>query len=192
MIEINLNPNTGKKKKASPGKSLDLGALAGGFSGKLRDKFLIGTIVSVVAGGAALGLLYTTQTARAAELTERRENAVKDSTRYATLLKDRHRAESVRDTLLREVNVIRTLDDDRFIWPHVLDEVSRALPQYTWLTNLTFTGSPQGSNNVVAAPKGDTAAKGKNLQQLCRPTNLQRFQHDPIHQSKDRSVRPDS
>ena len=163
MIEINLNPNAGKKKKkAAAAKSLDLGALTGGFSGKLRDKFLIGTIVSVVSGGAALGVLYTTQTARAAELTERRERAVKDSTRFATFLKDRYRAESVRDTLLREVNVIRSLDDDRFIWPHVMDEVSRALPQYTWLTNLTFTGSPQGSNNVVAAPKGDSAAKAKN------------------------------
>ena len=162
MIEINLNPAAGKKKKASAGKSLDLGALAGGFSGKLRDKFLIGTIVAVVTGGAALGVLYTTQTARAEELTDRRERAVKDSTRYATFLKDRYRAESVRDTLLREVNVIRSLDDDRFIWPHVLDEVSRALPQYTWLMNLSFTGAPQGSSNVVIAPKADSAAKGKN------------------------------
>ena len=162
MIEINLNPAAGKKKKASAGKSLNIGALAGGFSGKLRDKFLIGTIVAVVSGGAALGVLYTTQTARAESLTDRRERAVKDSTRYATFLKDRYRAESVRDTLLREVNVIRSLDDDRFIWPHVLDEVSRALPQYTWLTNLTFTGAPQGSSNVVVAPKPDSLAKGKN------------------------------
>jgi len=45
----------------------------------------------------------------------------------------------------------------------VLDEVSRALPQYTWLTNLTFTGTPQGGNNVVAAPKTapDTGKKAR-------------------------------
>jgi len=154
MIEINLNPNAGKKK--SPRRqSVDFGALAGGVSGKLRDKFLLGTIVAVVASGGAAGFMYTSQTARAADLSDHKDRAIKDSTRYATFLKDRNRAQSVRDTLLREVNVIKSLDDDRFIWPHVLDEVSRALPQYTWITNLTFTGSPQGSNNVVVAPKVD-------------------------------------
>jgi Tfp pilus assembly protein PilN len=60
------------------------------------------------------------------------------------------------------VNIIRSLDDDRFVWPHVLDEVSRALPQYTWLTTLAFTGSPQGSSNVVIAPKDSGAAKSKS------------------------------
>ena len=165
MIEINLNPNAGKKKSTRT-KSVDFGALAGGVSSKLRDKFLIGTAVAVIAAGGAAGFLYTTQTARAADLTDRKDRAVKDSIRYATFLKDRHRAQSVRDTLLREVNIIKSLDDDRFIWPHVLDEVSRALPQYTWITNLTFTGSPQGTNNVVVTPKTDKVEKGKEPKRL--------------------------
>jgi Tfp pilus assembly protein PilN len=162
MIEINLLPSAGKKK-ATRRKAVDFGSLASGLSGRFRDKFLIGTVLAVVAGGGAIGGLYTTQVARDAELADRRDRAVRDSTRYATFLKDRYRAEAIRDTLLREVNIIRSLDDDRFVWPHVLDEVSRALPQYTWLTTLAFTGSPQGSNNVVIAPKVDEAAsKGKN------------------------------
>jgi Tfp pilus assembly protein PilN len=42
-----------------------------------------------------------------------------------------------------------------------MDEISRALPQYTWLTTVTFTGVPQGQNNVVVTPKTpkDTATK---------------------------------
>jgi Tfp pilus assembly protein PilN len=162
MIEINLNPVAGKKK--SPRRqSVDFSAFAGGLSGKLRDKFLIGAVVAVVAAGGAAAFMYTSQEARASELTDRKDRAVKDSTRYAIFLKDRLRAQSVRDTLLREVNIIKSLDDDRFIWPHVLDEVSRALPQYTWITNLTFTGSPQGTNNVVVTPKAadDKNAKSK-------------------------------
>jgi len=165
MIEINLNPNAGKKKSARR-QSVDFGALAGGVTGRLRDKFLIGAVLAVIAAGGAAGFLYTSQTARAADLTDRKDRAVKDSIRYANFLKDRHRAQSVRDTLLREVNVIKSLDDDRFIWPHVLDEVSRALPQYTWITNLTFTGSPQGANNVVVTPKADKADKGKEPKRL--------------------------
>jgi Tfp pilus assembly protein PilN len=167
MIEINLNPNAGKKKSARK-QSVDFSALAGGVSGRLRDKYLIATVVAVVASGGATAFMYTSQEARAAELADRKDRAVKDSTRYAIFLKDRLRAQSVRDTLLREVNVIKSLDDDRFIWPHVLDEVSRALPQYTWLTNVTFTGSPQGSNNVVVTPKtaDDKNAKNKAPKRL--------------------------
>jgi Tfp pilus assembly protein PilN len=163
MIEINLLPSAGKKKKTTR-KSVDLGAIAAGASSRFRDKFLIGTVLAVVGGAATGAGLYTQQMARESELTERKDRAVRDSTRYATFLKDRYRAEAIRDTLLREVNIIRSLDDDRFVWPHVLDEVSRALPQYTWLTTLAFTGAPQGSNNVVIAPKEDpaTAAKSKN------------------------------
>ena len=52
MLEINLNPSA-RKKKSSRRQSVDLGALTGGVTGKLRDKFLIGTFfVVVVAGGA--------------------------------------------------------------------------------------------------------------------------------------------
>jgi len=163
MIEINLLPSAGKKK-ATRRKSVDFSAIAAGASGKFRDKFLIGSVIAVVAGIGTGAGLYAQQMPRESELTERKDRAVRDSTRYATFLKDRYRAEAVRDTLLREVNIIRSLDDDRFVWPHVLDEVSRALPQYTWLTTLAFTGAPQGSNNVVIAPKEDpaTAAKSKN------------------------------
>jgi Tfp pilus assembly protein PilN len=161
MIEINLTPGAGKKKSARR-QSIDFSALASGLTSRFRDKFLIASVVSVVVGGGAVAGLYTTQTARDAALTDRREKAVHDSTRYAAFLKDRYRAEAARDTLLRQVNIIRSLDDDRFVWPHVLDEVSRALPQYTWLTMVAFTGAPQGSNNVVAAPKADDAAKNKN------------------------------
>ena len=160
MIEINLLPSAGKKKATSR-KAVDFGAVAAGFSSRFRDKFLIGTMFAVISGGGTVAYLYTSQTARDADLTERRERAVRDSTRYATFLKDRYRAEAIRDTLLREVNIIRSLDDDRFVWPHVLDEVSRALPQYTWLTTLAFTGAPQGSNNVVIAPKDDPAVAAK-------------------------------
>ena len=55
-------------------------------------------------------------------------------TRYAAALKERQRADARRDTLLRRMNLIRAIDEDRFIWPHVLDEVSKALPPYTWLS----------------------------------------------------------
>jgi Tfp pilus assembly protein PilN len=120
-------------------------------------------LIALGASGAAIGLLFTTQTARESSLTERRDTALRDSTRYAKFLKERYRAEAVRDSLLRQVNLIQNLDEDRYVWPHVLDEVSRALPQYTWLTSIAFSGTPQGSANVVVTPKtaADTSAAAK-------------------------------
>ena len=170
MIEINLIPVAGKKKFRSGGAgSLDraaratavsLVAMVSGVSGHARDRFLIGAVVALVVSVSTVGLLHVRQAERGRTLTERHDIALADSTRYANILEERHRAESTRDSLLRQVNLIMTLDEDRYVWPHVMEEVSRALPQYTWITTLTFTGAPQGgSNNVVGAPKVDTAAK---------------------------------
>jgi Tfp pilus assembly protein PilN len=39
-----------------------------------------------------------------------------------------------------------------------MDEVSKALPPYTWLTVMNVTGTPQGSVNVAATAKPAEAA----------------------------------
>ncbi|MEP6494113.1 MAG: PilN domain-containing protein [bacterium] len=166
MIEINLLPGAGKKKAARR-QAVDFGAMAAGVSGRMRDKFLIAAVLGVIVGAGAVGGLYVLQGRKDTALAARKEKSVADSTRYATFLKDRYQSEAARDTLLRQVNIIKSLDEDRFVWPHIMDEVSRALPQYTWLTAVGFTGTPQGGSNVVIAPKtsADTsaAAKKRNL-----------------------------
>jgi len=161
MIEINLLPGA-TKKKASSRQAIDVAALTAGLRDRVKDRVLIGSVAAVIVAIAAGAYLYLSQTTREADLTARHEKALADSTRYANFLKDRYRAESMRDSLLRQVNIIHSLDEDRFIWPHVMDEVSRALPQYTWITLLGFVGAPQGQNAVVVTPKVDTTkTKGR-------------------------------
>lgn len=161
MIEINLLPGSGKKKAARR-QGVDFGAMAAKVSGRVRDKFMIGAVVAVIGSAGAVGLLYFMQSTKESELTEQVDQAVHDSTRYALVLRDRYHSEATRDSLLRQVNLIKSLDEDRFIWAHVLDEVSRALPQYTWLSILGYTGQPAGANNVVAPPKdADKKKDGK-------------------------------
>ncbi len=162
MIEINLLPGSGNKK-ASRRQAVDFGALTAGLSGRFKDKFLVAAIVGVVVALGAVGYLYESQQRLASSLDDRVTTAVSDSTRYANFLKARYKAQAVRDTLLRQVNIIRSIDQDRYVWPHIMDEVSRALPQYTWLTVMSYAGTPQGSTNVVALPKSptDTSAKAK-------------------------------
>jgi len=172
MIEINLLPGSGKKKKSGrsggggAARKINFGALLSGITQKIRDPWLISAVASVVLSVAVVGSAYLYQEQRLSSLSQAETAALADSTRYAAALKERQRADARRDTLLRRMNLIRAIDEDRFIWPHVLDEVSKALPPYTWLSSLAFMGTPQGSVNVAAgakpeAPTGDDKGKKK-------------------------------
>jgi len=163
MIEINLLPGA-RSKKAARRPTVSFGSFASGLSGRLSDKFMIAAVVGVVLSVGATAFLYLSQQRPDAYLQARIEKAVVDSTRYANFLKDRYHAEAVRDTLLRQVNIIKSIDQDRYVWPHIMDEISRALPQYTWLSMIALNGTPQGSTNVVALPKTTEDPKNKGKQ----------------------------
>jgi Tfp pilus assembly protein PilN len=162
MIEINLLPGSGKKKSGRGGggggaKKIDLRAAFAGILQKIRDPWLISAVGSVVLSVGVVGGTYLFQEQRLASLTQAETDALADSTHLSTALKERVRAEARRDTLLRRLNLIKAIDEDRFIWPHVLDEVSKALPPYTWLSSMAFMGTPQGSVNVAAGAKPEVA-----------------------------------
>ena len=156
MIEINLLPGSGKKKtsRGGGGAKLDLAAALGGLSQKVKDKYLAAAVAALVIAFGAVGYLYTDQSKRDADLEGRLDKAVEDSTHYAAVVADQIKMEAKRDTLLHDLNLIRSIDEDRFVWAHVLDEVSRALPQYTWLSSLTFAGAAQGAPVATPAVTG--------------------------------------
>ncbi len=158
MIEINLLPGARKKKSSSSSASLNVGAVFGDLASKLKDPWLAIAIVGVVIGVAASGAMYVLQGREAAALEEQQRVAVQDSTRYAAVLAQRSAAESQRDSILRQIAVISAIDGDRFIWPHVMDEISRALPTYTWLRSVSQTSS--------SAPISPEAAAAGNAPRL--------------------------
>lgn len=164
MLEINLLPGTKKGKSASGGFAL--GEAFRGLGSSIRDPWLIGAAASVVVAVATVGLLFTAQSARATEVGEKMDRAVRDSTRYAKVLDARRKLTAERDSVMRQLNIIRTIDDNRFTWAHILDEVSRALPAYTWLTTLEQTSKaplPPGIDTAkvanAPAPAGAAAKK---------------------------------
>ncbi len=165
MIEINLSPGAGKKKSSrgggggGGGPKMNFGASLSGLTKRIKDKYLAAAVVSVIAGVGAIAFLYTTQSARASTLQERLDKAVEDSTHYAAVVADQIKVEAKRDTLLHDINLIKSIDEDRFVWPHILDEVSKALPQYTWITNLGYAGTPQGAQAAPTGPQQPGAPK---------------------------------
>jgi Tfp pilus assembly protein PilN len=68
---------------------------------------------------------------------------------------------------MRQLQIIRTIDENRYNWAHILDEVSRALPAYTWLTVMEQTTTaplPPGVDTLSAerqAVGAGAAAKKK-------------------------------
>src|SRR5829696_7556458 len=176
MIEINLLPGSGKKSKKSGGggPKLNLGSSFANLKSRIRDPFLIAALVSAAVAAVALGGLYTTQEARSARLDEELQKSVQDSTRYASVLREREKAEAKRDTVLRSLNMIRAIDDDRYIWPHVMDEVSSALPPYTWIVSLGFSGAGQATSPIATVlapePTGSSGRRRKAPTQVVRDT----------------------
>ena len=125
MIEINLLPGARRNAKRGRGTSINLGATLASARERVKEPWLIGAVGVTTVAVAAVALLFTTQARTSDRVETALQKAVQDSTRYSSVLKEHDKAEAKRDTVLRSLNLIRAIDDDRFIWPHVMDEVSR-------------------------------------------------------------------
>src|SRR6185437_1737624 len=62
--------------------------------------------------------------------------------RFKAFLTEKRHQELIRDSLVAQIGVIRTVDGDRYVWPHLLDEVTKALPAYTWLIDISPAAAP--------------------------------------------------
>ena len=139
MIEINLLP--GKKKKAAgAGFRLSLPDFRAILT-QVKDPWLIAAIGAWVVVGGGGAALFITGRARLAAAEARLDAVKTEKRRYDIVIAQKRQAEQVRDSLVAEINVIRSIDADRYIWPHVLDQVTKALPPYTWITRVQSVGA---------------------------------------------------
>ena len=141
MIEINLLP--GKKKKAAGGGAgfqLSMPDFKG-ILAQIKDPWLIGAVGAWVLVGGGGALLYITGRARLAAAESRLEAVKTEKRRYDIVIAQKRQAERVRDSLVSQINMIRSIDADRYVWPHVLDQVTKALPPYTWVTKMQSVGT---------------------------------------------------
>ncbi len=143
QIQVNLLPGGKKKGKSAAGSSLNVGAALSGLSDKVKDPWLLGSASAVVLAVAVVGVLFTSQQASAGEIASRLDKAVRDSTRLTTVLDARRKVTAERDSVHRQVQIIRTIDDNRYVWAHLLDEISQALPAFTWLTSVEQTSTAE-------------------------------------------------
>ena len=162
MIEINLLPGARRKARGRGASKVDVGAAMAAIRERVREPWLIGSVAVTAIAIAVVAVLYLQQSRQAAQIGDALDKAVQDSTRYSSVLREREKAEAKRDTVLRSLNLIRAIDDDRFIWPQFIAEVSRSLPPYTWILSLGYSGAGQAQTPVQSlAVPADTGAKKK-------------------------------
>lgn len=176
MIEINLLP--GQKRRAPAGAGFKLPDFGTLFA-RVRDPWLLGAVGSwvVVAGGAAA--LFVFDKAQYASAESLKSATQQQESRFEVLIRQKQDAVRTRDSLVLQLSIIRKIDSQRYVWAHVLDQVSKALPAYTWLSSISQvnaqTQGPRPGGPGAATQPADTAAPPVNVSVLGRTVDIQAF-----------------
>ena len=135
MITVNLRP--GQKRKAAGGGGAEVMTRLKALGARVKDPYLVGSVAACAGVALWIGFMLISTNATYGALGQRLEQAQEDHRRFDNLLKQKRRSEMIRDSLLSQITTIRGIDGNRYIWPHIFDEVAKALPPYTWLTTVT-------------------------------------------------------
>jgi Tfp pilus assembly protein PilN len=154
MITVNLRPGQ-KRKRAGSNPFKGLLDNFRGLGTKVKDPILLAAMAGWICVLAWLGVIYLNTARQLYTLEPRLEQARSENRRFKTFLADKRRQEMIRDSLLAQITVIRNVDGDRYIWPHLLDEVTKALPAYTWLVDMGPLAAPV--NTAPLKTKADSA-----------------------------------
>lgn len=163
MIEINLLPGA-KRKRGGKGLKFSLPDPKE-LLGKIKDPWLIACIVAwgLVAGAA--GPLWVKGRGQVAALGPELDKAQREERRYSALVARKRQFEQARDSLIFQIDVIKNIDKDRYVWPHLLDAVAKSLPPYTWLDNLQ---SRAAEGDTSGAPAFSISGKTVDMQAFTR------------------------
>jgi Tfp pilus assembly protein PilN len=124
-------------------------------------------VLAWIVGPGLAGWLFWSTSSQLEELNLKVEEAVQDSARYAVLIARQDQLRARRDTVAEKLTMIQEIDAGRYVWPHLMDEISRALPDYTWLTALTSTtGEDDGPAFELTGRTGNTFALTRFMNDL--------------------------
>ena len=170
MININLRPGQKRKRAGNPLKGV--GERFRALGTRVRDPLLLGAAAAwvIVAGFLAVSWFMTQRELSALE--PRIEQARAEHTRFKTFLAQKRKQELIRDSLVAQIGVIRSVDGDRYVWPHILDEIARALPAYTWLTNVAVEAATVVN---IADSTADTTAPALQFRVEGRTVDMQAY-----------------
>jgi Tfp pilus assembly protein PilN len=161
VIEINLLP--GSKKAPRRG----LPQLGGALKLPALNRHALLLAAAWVVASGFTGWLHLSTSTRINDLETAASAAVRDSARYAQLRAQGDSLTAREGVIAQKMQVIQDIDAARFVWPHILDEISRALPPYIWLISLTDAFTDAGLPRLrVQGNAGNTFALTKFMDDL--------------------------
>jgi Tfp pilus assembly protein PilN len=169
VIEINLLPGSTKKRGGGRGKAPRRSAGAGAAKPKLPE---FDRTKAMLVGGWVIGLglvawLHMGMSSRLETLHTEHEAAVRDSTRFAILRAQGDSLMAKENAISQKLQVIQDIDAGRYIWPHILDEVSRALPPYIWINTMSEASTAGGQPRItIDGRAGNYFALGRYIEDL--------------------------
>ncbi len=155
MITVNLRPDLKRKRARSPLAGVVEAVRGLSVGGKVKDPLLLACAASWLGVLGWLGYVVVSTTTELNALEPQLEATRAEHKRFKAFLAEKRHQETIRDSLVAQIGVIRTVDGDRYVWAHLMDEVTKALPAYTWLVDM-------GNTAPVAAPAAASAAGARN------------------------------
>lgn len=166
MIQVNLIPGGKKKARKSKKKGSGGGFRMPSFAGLPSDKWVLGAAAVVIVSVAASAWLYLGLRNQEQETVIAIEAAAQDSARYAEIIAEVQGLLARRDSIIQRVEIIQGIDEKRYLWPHVLDEIARSLPDYTWLTGVTQSSPPPDLRASITGQAGNNFAVAEFMTRL--------------------------
>lgn len=169
MIEVNLLPGGKKRSSRGRGFSFSMPKLGGGGGGGLSlpgDPYVLGAIGAGVVSLAIMGWMYMGITGDMEETQVSVDAAVSDSVRFADIILRTDQLIARRDSIAQRVAIIQDIDAGRFVWPHILDEIAIAMPDYIWIREIIQTSGGIPLELRLSGQAGDNTAITRFMRNL--------------------------
>ncbi len=154
MITINLKP--GARRQAAKGDAMAAWReRLQGVGQRVKQPALLVAGVAWVAVIVVIGGLLLHTRSQLNGLQPQLQRDRDEYSRYQVFVQQKHHEEKVRDSILAQIGTISSVDQDRYVWSHILDEVAGAVPDYTWLTNIS-AAVPATQNNGLTVTTSDS------------------------------------
>lgn len=157
MIQVNLLPGASRKRARKMPQIAGLGAISR-FKFPQMDRLALAGAATWLIMVPLTGYMFLSERTHEKELATSIEGAIADSTRYANLIAANQKLMERRDTIAQKVEIIQKIDAGRYTWAHILDELSRALPPYTWLVEIT----PMPADSSETTPRFQLQGRAGN------------------------------
>lgn len=173
MISVNLRPGT-KRGKGGPSLAASMDRIKG-LGSAVKDPLRLVAVLTWLGVAGFLGYTFVHTGSQLGELEPRLVQARAEHRRFQDFLTQKRREELVRDSILWQIRTIQRVDEDRYVWPHILDEVSRALPAFTWLVNLSFVPVAPTTTLAADTASADTMPPPVRVQLTGRTVDIQGY-----------------